>query len=348
MDIKTGLEIVKNDTNKKPYLRILKELAHCAFIEKEISFYYFSCLLYKNDAPDYRRFIGNKKSRKIIDEFYFKNRDEGSRELEDKLIFSKILDKNKVSSPQIIANNNGYIIDIGGEKHHINDAKELAGLLKQIISISASKSIFIKRNTGLGGLHAFKFDSRNLDNRALVEDLYKLMGTNDFLFQETVIQHDKINEIYPESLNTVRVHATVDSDNKVEIISALMRFGSNGSVVDNGSAGGFFVPVDLTNWTLGKTGSVFFKNGANQYIKHPDTGYEFKGFEIPYGCEIEKEINKVAPLFDASFIGWDVAITNEGPLIIEGNENPHVNMAQIACGGFKGHAGFEKVFNGYL
>lgn len=341
-----GLEILKNDTDKKTYFTIIKELLHCAVIEKEIPHYYFRCLLYKKGSPDYRKFIGNRKREKIIHEFYFK--DGSNYDLEDKLAFSKLLEENSIRTPKILASNDGYKITLVDEIRIIQTAGDLTDFLKQLLYRSKANSVFVKRKTGLGGLHTFKFDTNKIGDENSIKKLFELMESNDFLFQETVIQHDRVNEIYSGSLNTVRVHAAIDGDNKVELISALMRFGSHGSVVDNGSSGGFFVPVNIDNWTLEKTGSTFFENGSKRYIKHPDTGYEFNNFEIPFGNEIKSEINKAAKLFDTSFIGWDIAITKNGPLIIEGNENPHVNMAQMACGGFKGHAGFEKVFAGYL
>lgn len=340
------LNIILNDKDRKSIPQMIIELIHCVFLEKEIPFYYFTCLLYKQGAPDYRHFIGDKKRGSIIDDFYFKNGENPN--LENKLKFNEILEEHNVQAPKILADNQGYLLNIESNKQKIKNEKELIDVLKTLIHKTQNKSIFIKRNTGLGGLNTFKFNMENVHDMSSIKKLFDLMENTNFIFQETIFQHDEVNKIYPESINTVRVHAAVNAANEVEIISALMRFGTNGNVADNVTAGGFFVPVNTDDWSLEEKGSTFFKNGASQYVEHPDTKYNFGGFKIPYGDQIENEIKKVAKLYENTFVGWDIAISNKGPLVIEGNDNPHVHMAQMACGGFKVHEGFKKVFAEYL
>lgn len=66
------------------------------------------------------------------------------------------------------------------------------------------------------------------------------MQIESFVFQENIVQNERINKIYDKSINTIRIHTYFhEEENKVEIISALMRFGFGGSIVDNGCSGGF-------------------------------------------------------------------------------------------------------------
>jgi hypothetical protein len=46
-------------------------------------------------------------------------------------------------------------------------------------------------------------------------------------------------------------------------------------------------------------------------------------------CETAKEAARHIP---DRLIGWDVAITTTGPTIIEGNEDPHLFMSDVAYG----------------
>lgn len=56
--------------------------------------------------------------------------------------------------------------------------------------------------------------------------------TGNFIYQETLNQHQNINKIYSQSINTIRVHSYFNEErDEVELISALMRFGRDGAVV---------------------------------------------------------------------------------------------------------------------
>ena len=53
---------------------------------------------------------------------------------------------------------------------------------------------------------------------------------------------------------------------------------------------------------------------------HPLTKIRFDGYEIPYWKEIEEMVCKAAMVNpDVHVVGWDVAISNKGPLLIEAN-----------------------------
>ena len=68
----------------------------------------------------------------------------------------------------------------------------------------------------------------------------------------------------------------------------------------------------------------------NLYTVHPKTGVMFKGFVIPYWNDILKlveQASKVVP--EVGYIGWDVAITPNGPIIVEGNNCPGYEWMQV-------------------
>ena len=56
------------------------------------------------------------------------------------------------------------------------------------------------------------------------------------------------------------------------------------------------------------------------YDTHPVTGKAFEGFQIPYWEEILKLTEKALRKVDGiNYVGWDIAITGKGPIIVEGN-----------------------------
>jgi hypothetical protein len=57
---------------------------------------------------------------------------------------------------------------------------------------------------------------------------------------------------------------------------------------------------------------------------------QFDGFPIPCFHEIENLVLETAKLEDKiQVIGWDVAITPDGPVLIEGNRRPGFGLSQV-------------------
>ena len=70
---------------------------------------------------------------------------------------------------------------------------------------------------------------------------------------------------------------------------------------------------------------------GNAYTHHPDSGLPLLGFQIPRwdeACEMVKLLAKGIP--DNRYTGWDLALTDEGWLLVEGNYIPLI-IWQIAA-----------------
>ena len=122
-----------------------------------------------------------------------------------------------------------------------------------------------------------------------------------------------------------------------------MRFGGGNSHVDNSHAGGFFVSIDLESGKLKEKGMTFMEFGGDDVFSHPDSGYVFKDFKIPYFDEVCELIMKATSVIPDRYIGWDVAISDKGPIIIEANELTNVWGADLAYGGYRKHPLFKEI-----
>lgn len=157
-----------------------------------------------------------------------------------------------------------------------------------------------------------------------------------YVIQDFVYQHPEFAQIAPSSLNTIRVE-TVRWGRKTNIHYALARFSAReGANVDNATQGGTFVGIDIERGVLKEYGEYFkFENGAHERF-HPISGIEYKDFPIPYWNEVVELVEKLHPLFYGMVsVGWDIAITENGPIVLEGNTSPCSKMAQMANGGLK-------------
>ena len=335
------------DKERKPLYKIAMEVAQSSLIEKELSSYYFSSYLYKKGTPDFRNYVSNQKLTNIYYNWFLSQDQDLIDQLENKVLFGRILSDNKVNTPEVLAYNDKNILYVKNDAMKIRNAQEFVGALHVMFESFSGKSLFVKPLDGMGGSSSFKLNRNSLDTKQ-IEQLYSMLETTNFIFQPTVQQHEDIMKIYDKSINTIRVHTYRDKFNNIKVISAFMRFGAGGNYVDNGKAGGLYVPVDINKWVLGETGYSDFKKVGKTYKKHPDTGVVFKGYEIPEPEQIVTEVVKAAELFDIDFVGWDVSVTDTGATIIEGNHNPDLIMAQTACGGLRSHPEYKKIFAEYF
>jgi glutathione synthase/RimK-type ligase-like ATP-grasp enzyme len=63
---------------------------------------------------------------------------------------------------------------------------------------------------------------------------------------------------------------------------------------------------------------------------HPMTGERIEGFQLPFWKEsVELALRAHETLPTIALVGWDIALTAEGPVIIEGNSTPGAKSPQI-------------------
>jgi hypothetical protein len=140
------------------------------------------------------------------------------------------------------------------------------------------------------------------------------------LVEGYVQQHHVLAEMSPSGLNTVRMVTLVDEEGKVHILGAILRMSIN-SFVDNIAMGNIAAPIDLESGKLMSEG-VYKDITKPTVAAHPVTGVPIVGFQVPHWSEVLQITEKAALHHRGNrSIGWDVAITEEGPSLIEGNHN---------------------------
>jgi hypothetical protein len=158
-------------------------------------------------------------------------------------------------------------------------------------------------------------------NDHTIDSLLSYMQKKKYnLIEEYVIQHPYMMELSPSGLNTIRIITQINQDGKVDILGARLRISVN-SHVDNLAAGNLAAPIEVENGTLTGPG-VYSDITKTQEDKHPITGVGIPGFKIPFWNEALKMAKEAALLHtENKSIGWDIAITETGPELIEGNHN---------------------------
>lgn len=214
----------------------------------------------------------------------------------------------------------------------------------EVIDACRAEKIFVKPTFGVGGkgIVVFNRDSQNgklLDKNTGQEFDAAYLGSltdSEYTIQEGVRQHEAMNALYPHSLDTFRIF-TECVDGRARILVALLRMGCGGMQLDNASCGGLYIKIDAETGTL--TGKAWADN-RDTFDAHPDTGFRFEGAALPMWDEVARFAIAVAEKYaPIKYIGWDIALSEEGPLIIEGNNGPGIEIVQDLYGGIKSRFG---------
>lgn len=163
-----------------------------------------------------------------------------------------------------------------------------------------------------------------LDDKTGIKELMNrfLDESGAFIAEELIHQHESMSAFNRSSVNTVRIETYFDGKD-VRIMDSFMKVGQNGAFVDNGGAGGIFIAVDTNTGTLISDGCDEL---GKTYEKHPQSGVRFSECRL---ADWDKAIELVKGIGDKfpgiSFIGWDLAYTEEGKwIIVEGNAKPQI------------------------
>lgn len=149
--------------------------------------------------------------------------------------------------------------------------------------------------------------------------LYKqLKSSGQLLAEECLIQHPDLARIYPPSVNTLRF-TSVQGTDELHFMLRVLRMGAGGNVMDNTDTGGLYAYTNDEGEII--TPAFNYKEEAHE--KHPDTGEQILGVRVPFYREAIQLVTICQRLVpNLRYIGWDVAITPTGPVLIEGNHNP--------------------------
>jgi len=256
---------------------------------------FFLYRLYENSYKDYMNFFERtiKVGERNNHMYYL---------LINKLRF-KLHIRGKIKNPKLIA-------------YFDHKSKKITNYAKP-----STDKIVIKPTGGSGGMGV-----KVISSDRFIEELKKC--SRDYLAEEFIEQHNLINKIFSGSVNTVRV-LTLKKNEDVIVIKAMLRVGGTHTKgVDNISLGGIGIDINMESGKLGK-GRPYYQYDDIEYKRHPHTKYRFYGQTLPYFKEAKElaiNAHKCFPMF--TLIGWDIAITETGPTIIEGNRVPNLSGIQ--------------------
>jgi len=333
------------DPERKPISRMIAELLYVTAIYKTIPVHYFSRFLFKKDCTNIRDYFPSKVLYDIKPHFNEKNVVEV---LENKLYFDFFYRQFDIPLPEILMFNHRNTFVMDKKSYTVNTPGEFRTLLQDVFrKYTDSDSVFIKKTYGsYGGNKIYKIYSHQLEtDHNLINDIFNEVVRSGYLFQKTIRQHPDMNTLNPSCVNTLRLDTFIDRDGKIEVICGYLRTSFNNSHIDNATAGGASIGINLDTGKLTGRAYLSLKDGGmNMSTEHPVTHVALDGFVIPYFEQAKRLVIQVAGYVpNLRLIGWDVAIGEHGPLLIEGNSDYDVAGTDVISHGARSNPVFRKV-----
>lgn len=208
-----------------------------------------------------------------------------------------------------------------------------------ILSLLYSKErLVVKMKRGSGGNYVYICTKTNggvtINGSDLTESEFMqfIAGLDGYLVQEYVDQAGYLDNINPNSANTIRILTIHPEGGSPFIAVAVQRMGTSKSRgFDNFSQGGLSAEINIKTGELSKAVRPENSMKPYWYDTHPNTGTQIEGYEIPEWDAICDQLLQIArSLPEVKYAGWDVLITEPGEFIlIEANSQSDVDLLQV-------------------
>lgn len=169
---------------------------------------------------------------------------------------------------------------------------------------------------------------RELEHADLVTYVEGLPA-GEYILEELIMQDEGMAVFHPSSVNTIRMATYFDGTNMLKLY-AYLRMGMGDNFVDNVHAGGIFAAVDMETGIIITRGT---RLSGETFLTHPQTGQKILGYQIPRWNELLEMMEKVVRVNPSvKLVGWDLALSQKGWCIVEGNSGPSLIDYQMCTG----------------
>lgn len=213
--------------------------------------------------------------------------------------------------------------------NNLEYAGDLAGVLR-ILKARGVQSCVIKTTESSHGDNVWVIQNIEYqDNDAILTRfdgqkiaLSSVLGTEALIFESVVRQTEQFSSFNASSVNTARFMTTLYPDGSAKVIATFIKIGRAGRCVDNaGSGGNVDVCVDVETGEIQHAIQFDGWHKVKDIDRHPDSGAQLNGVIIENWDSVKAEVIRFQQAFPyCKAAGWDIAITDDGPVVIEVND----------------------------
>ncbi|WP_163832474.1 sugar-transfer associated ATP-grasp domain-containing protein [Spartinivicinus ruber] len=322
---------------QKPLLSLLTDALHIYFSHGIGPNYYLLAGMARNDFPSQQRdaHLSSKEYTAVLD---ILNPPEYRKLTQSKLNEKALYQFLKIPTAAFI----GYYHPTKGFDTDDNPLTTFEQF-RQLLVSNLDNTLCFKPIEGWGG-HGFiachikvvngeiKLKKIFSEKEFTIEEFTQYLTNNisktDLLIEKYIQQSTAYAKYNDSSLNTVRVW--VLESREIEVIGAYFRVGRVGSQVDNGDSGGIMCPVNIDTGEI-QPGLITNTPVRNNFSSHPDNGTLLAGYIldrwheiVTFSCEVLRKLPNL------QFAGLDIAMTENGPVLVETNVCPDKDGAAFA------------------
>ncbi len=229
---------------------------------------------------------------------------------------------------------------------YLSEAERRESFIRAIEPVT--NALFFKLVAGQHGEGAFSsqrsnsgwsYDGESGTTAELYDFCRKRLGADrGWLVQPIVKAHASLQEISStHALSTARIVTCVTEEGP-EIMLALLKLARGSNPVDNfymGVTGNMVAEIDIASGRLGPAKGSLSKSFPciSSFSVDPDTGRQITGRLVPFWEETKRVVLQAqSTLPGLKSLGWDVAITDQGPCVVETNTNYASELMEVAYG----------------
>lgn len=166
---------------------------------------------------------------------------------------------------------------------------------------------------------------KNMEGGLGINVIRNAFNNGNIVIQKLMYNNDYIKKLLPKNaaLSTFRV-VTINYKNRISVLTSVWRAAMQNTITDHSNI--MFNIDNNNNFDIGVTNDNWyskFKINKNYYRVHPESNKLITGLSIP--CNDLENIKKICVeghtelLNNIPIVGWDVALTSEGIMILECN-----------------------------
>ncbi|HLU45621.1 MAG TPA: sugar-transfer associated ATP-grasp domain-containing protein [Natronosporangium sp.] len=216
------------------------------------------------------------------------------------------------------------------------------GQVEQFAPLPAA-DLFVKLAAGKGGRGAQKWryladqdryhrlgDGAEVARDQFLSWLAAHTPDASLIVQPNLVNHPDLADLALDAVATCRIITILDESGVPEPVIAIFRMpATRGAIVDNLHRGGVAAPVDITTGMLGPASGYATEGVVTRHRHHPVSGAQIDGRKLPLWEQVRQLACQAHTAFQPRvLVGWDIGIGPDGPVLIEGNEQPGVDGLQ--------------------
>jgi len=263
--------------------------------------------------------------------------------LVDKLLFKKLMAEHAIETSSIIAYTGP------GKREDIDFPYVHGDNLLELLQHIDARSFIVKPSTGTQG-HGIYLASFSpsmprpyvVNNKRFTEQEFLAFmkqssvgnDTDYLMFEKHISCPPVLQAISPTAAPNIRIITLKTPDGGVHITGASVRLGRQGSVTSNAGSGGLLACIDQETGVISHCRTSIYISGRS-VKEHPDTHQPIVGFQMPQWRAVIDLCTRAAKLLEnINSVGWDVLITDHGPVLLEGNDDWDVISKQVFGHGY--------------